>query len=217
MYRWTLLHHWWAWLQVIQNTLWRCSEKRVGTFNQRTETDEWLLFILSFFITRPASFPPLNQRVEAERERERESSVSAGVVLLFNVVCSQKKKHKGMYLFGHVATNACEKIKPPLTRSSNAETLLAISFWNGAGFYNSMMLSWQQHFLCSARTITEAPSATQYMIQHILAGMCAGVFFHRSVEAFCSVGQKLNVERWTKTRWVWWRAATTLKCFNDKK
>lgn len=116
MYRWTLLHHWWAWLQVIQNTLWRCSEKRVGTFNQRTETDEWLLFILSFFITRPASFPPLNQRVEAERERERESSVSAGVVLLFNVVCSQKKKHKGMYLFGHVATNACENIKPTTLR-----------------------------------------------------------------------------------------------------
>lgn len=99
MYRWTLLHHWWAWLQALTKhtpdyvQLWRCSEKRVGTFSQRAETDERWLFILSFFITRPASFPPLNQRVEADRERQ--SSVSAGVGFLFNVVCSQKKKTQG--------------------------------------------------------------------------------------------------------------------------
>lgn len=99
MYRWTLLHHWWAWLQVIQNTLWRCSEKRVGTFNQRTETDEWLLFILSFFITRPASFPPLNQRVEAEREREREQRFSRCCVTLQCCVQPKEKTQGNVFVW----------------------------------------------------------------------------------------------------------------------
>lgn len=160
----------------------------------------WMVAVHSFILHNSSSFIPSVEPESRgrERKRDRESSVSAGVVLLFNVVCSQKKKHKGMYLFGHVATNACEKIKPPLTRSSNAETLLAISFWNGAGFYNSMMLSWQQHFLCSARTITEAPSATQYMIQHILAGMCAGVFFSSVSGGFSFGGTKTKCREMNK-------------------
>lgn len=89
-----------------------------------------MVAVHSFILHNSSSFIPSVEPESRgrERKRDRESSVSAGVVLLFNVVCSQKKKHKGMYLFGHVATNACEKIKPPLARSSNAETLLAISF-----------------------------------------------------------------------------------------
>lgn len=78
----------------------------------------WMVAVHSFILHNSPSFIPSVEPESRgrERKRDRESSVSAGVVLLFNVVCSQKKKHKGMYLFGHVATNACENIKPTTLR-----------------------------------------------------------------------------------------------------
>lgn len=77
-----------------------------------------MVAVHSFILHNSPSFIPSVEPESRgrERKRDRESSVSAGVVFLFNVVCSQKKKHKGMYLFGHVATNACENIKPTTLR-----------------------------------------------------------------------------------------------------